>query len=282
MSLAPGKTRLIRADIETSRIGFGGSRLHYLARSRDRQALLNRAFDLGMCHFDVAPAYGHGLAEAELGTFLRGKRDSTVIATKYGIPAAALPSTAIRVSKQLARPSIAIHALAKRVGMASGLKPVLTADGLVRSLHASLRRLRCERIDIYFIHDPSLACIQDLPALIGKLDLLRSQGHIGTYGLSGNFSDCKAIWEAARCPDLVIQTAENAWDASLIPDITFGILSKGAQSFRRETPVAASDVGFAIRTALRRRVRGVALVSTTRREHLDETMAAAAESETRA
>src|SRR5262245_14677166 len=78
--------RLARSGILTSRLAFGTSRLHYV-RQRDRQRLLGAAADLGFAHFDTAPVYGDGLAEVELGRFLRSQRDRFILATKYGIPA---------------------------------------------------------------------------------------------------------------------------------------------------------------------------------------------------
>src|SRR5687767_12323446 len=81
-----GRVELPRAGITTSRLAFGTSRLHYIGQ-RERQRLLAAAAALGIVQFDTAPAYGHGLAEAELGRFLGRERDRFVIATKYGIPA---------------------------------------------------------------------------------------------------------------------------------------------------------------------------------------------------
>src|SRR5437588_12142325 len=78
--------RLARAGVTTSRLGFGTSRLHYVGQ-RQRQRLLAAAASLGFLHFDTAPAYGDGLAECELGRFLRTGRHRYVIATKYGLPA---------------------------------------------------------------------------------------------------------------------------------------------------------------------------------------------------
>jgi aryl-alcohol dehydrogenase-like predicted oxidoreductase len=47
--------------------------------------MLERAFALGITHFDVARAYGFGRAEGILGKFLRGRRDQVTVATKLGL-----------------------------------------------------------------------------------------------------------------------------------------------------------------------------------------------------
>ncbi|WP_298371001.1 aldo/keto reductase [Azospirillum sp.] len=48
-------------------------------------ATLERAFELGVTHFDTADMYGSGHNETLLGRFLAGKRDCVVVATKFGI-----------------------------------------------------------------------------------------------------------------------------------------------------------------------------------------------------
>ena len=50
-----------------------------------RRRTLNRAYDFGIRHFDVAPMYGLGIAERELGVLARRGRESMTIATKFGI-----------------------------------------------------------------------------------------------------------------------------------------------------------------------------------------------------
>lgn len=79
-----GKVALARGQLPGSRLAFGTSRLHYVGQA-DRQRLLALAVDCGICHFDTAPVYGDGLAERELGRFLKGRRSGLLIATKYGV-----------------------------------------------------------------------------------------------------------------------------------------------------------------------------------------------------
>src|ERR1700757_4672154 len=65
-------------------LGFGCASLYGLPRRQDRRAVLECAYDLGIRHFDVAPIYGLGLAEAELADFAQTRTDIK-IATKFGI-----------------------------------------------------------------------------------------------------------------------------------------------------------------------------------------------------
>src|SRR5271167_1841892 len=85
-ALAPG--------ITSTRIGFGCAGLMREPSARKRQGLLAEAFDQGITHFDVARMYGLGAVEGELGRFARDRRDSIVIATKFGIEAASAPGLA--------------------------------------------------------------------------------------------------------------------------------------------------------------------------------------------
>ena len=74
--------------IRLSPIGFGGAPIGnlYTEVSEDTaQAALNEAFSRGICYFDTAPFYGHGLSESRLGRALLGRtRKSYVISTKVG------------------------------------------------------------------------------------------------------------------------------------------------------------------------------------------------------
>ena len=258
-------TSLIHANLKTTRIGFGCSRLHYLP-TKERQPLLARAFELGIRHFDTAPSYGHGLSEIELGRFLRDRRDDCVIVTKFGIPPSAWLEGCIRRYGKMARAAIAVRATMRRAGLVAGSLPELTADQLERSIHESLRRLRTDYIDIHLLHEPTLQRIPNLSSLIEKYYSLKAQGLVRAFGLAGAYSDCSSIWTAAGCPDLVVQTAEADWDPCLLPDITYGIMGGISQKFAVHSTVADCR----LRSALLRREAGVVLLSTTRLQHLEE------------
>ena len=73
------------SELETTVLGFGCAHLYGVPRSAERLRLLDAAHDAGIRHFDVAPMYGLGLAERELGRFIRHRRDAVVVATKFGI-----------------------------------------------------------------------------------------------------------------------------------------------------------------------------------------------------
>src|SRR5262245_5364479 len=113
--------KIARGALTTTRLAFGTSRLHYLSRG-DGQRLLAAAADIGIKHFDTAPAYGDGLSERELGRLIRERRSNVVIATKYGIP----PDRLIAGVPTLGLPLRTLRALARRMGYWNSERPVMT------------------------------------------------------------------------------------------------------------------------------------------------------------
>ena len=66
-------------------LAFGCAGAFHLPRATDRARLLDAAVDAGFTHFDVAPMYGMGRAEAELAPLLRRHGDRVTVTTKFGI-----------------------------------------------------------------------------------------------------------------------------------------------------------------------------------------------------
>ena len=124
-----------------SKLGLGTAPLAGLfeAVSPDQaRATVDRAWELGVRHFDTAPLYGSGLAEERLGAALAARpRDEYTISTKVG--RVLVPG----------RPS------SHFIG-APPLEAVFdyTPDGIRRSLAGSLERLQLERVDVVLLHDP--------------------------------------------------------------------------------------------------------------------------------
>ena len=82
-------TRPLR-DLIAERGIFGCAALHWTHRPAARHRLLEAAYDAGFRCFDVAPAYGNGLAERAIGEVFAGVRD-VAVQTKSGIPVTVYP-----------------------------------------------------------------------------------------------------------------------------------------------------------------------------------------------
>jgi D-threo-aldose 1-dehydrogenase len=254
--------RLVKINMITSRLAFGTSRLHYV-RHGERQRLLACAAELGFVHFDTAPAYGDGLAEAELGRYLQGRRNRFVVATKYGIPPDPIME---RWGSYVPCLRIA-RACARRIGFGQQRMPPFTASGLRESVGRSLQRLKTDWIDILLLHEPRPGRMPDAGEILEQLCKLRQSGQIRAFGLAGAWSGIHDL--LAATPELaqVVQTPESEWPESFVPDITYNVISRTTQR-RLAPPVDAEVVSDRLRCALLRRPRGVVIVSTTKLANL--------------
>jgi len=257
-----GLVRLVKAEITTSRLAFGTSRLHHIEKSA-RQPLLALAIELGFIHFDTAPAYGDGLAERELGAFARGRRDRIVIATKYGIP----PNPVLEAWPALSVPLRGARAILRKAGLWKDRLPPLSATGLRASTEQSLRRLRTDWIDIVLLHEPSAERLTSPDEILAELDDLRRRGLIRAYGIAGAWTGIASTLGTAPGLAQVIQTSEAEWPLQSPPDIAYQAMSAGPQH-RLARSLQTADAGERLRAALRRRPHGVVLVSTTKSQNL--------------
>src|SRR5262249_53886111 len=198
-----------------------------------------------------------------LGRFVRGRRDRFVIVTKYGIP----PSRVVEAMPALGMPMRAIRALASRLGRSGRNPPPLSAAGLRRGAERSLRRLGVDRVDILLLHEPHPARMERLPEIVEEFIRLRDRGLIRTFGMAGAGNSLSTLLGDAPELGQVIQTAEADWPAGSPPDITYGAIARGAQSYF--SPRIDPDAAVArLRSALARRPDGTILISTTNVSHL--------------
>ena len=77
-----------RTSLSLTRLGLGGAAIGGVFDAVDEHdglATIERAWELGIRYFDVAPLYGYGAAERRLGAALAGRpRDDFVLSTKVG------------------------------------------------------------------------------------------------------------------------------------------------------------------------------------------------------
>ena len=256
------QVQLMKSQLKTSRLAFGTSRLHYVD-TKSRQAVLAAAADLGMIHLDTAPLYGDGLAEREIGRFIKGQRSRFVIATKYGNP----PDVVIEAMPALATPVRGALAIGRKLGLVQTKRPPMTTSGLRQSVEASLRRLGTDWIDILSLHEPSQERLAAPAAVLEELISLRQRGLIRHFGLAGKWSGIESLGQFATELGEILQTGETEWPESTPPDITYGAIAQASQTYF----TAAVDPSAAIlrlRSALARRPNGVVIVSTTKAQNL--------------
>src|SRR5580704_10336000 len=150
------RRRLGKSGPEVSAIGLGCMSLSGVYGTSDDAAgiaLIHRAIDLGVDHFDSSDMYGWGQNEELLGRALKSRRNGVVIVTKFG---------------QTRRP-----------GGANGV------DGspayLAQACEASLKRLGVDVIDLYYQHrvDPAVP----VEETVGAMARLVDQGKVRYLGL---------------------------------------------------------------------------------------------------
>lgn len=128
-----------------------------------------------MRYFDTAPHYGLGLSERRLGAALREHpRSAYTVSTKVG----RLLEPRADGGDDLAN-GFAVPATHRRVWDFS-------ADGVRRSLEASLERLGLDRVDVVYLHDPDDHAEQAFREGYPALERLRSEGVVGAIGAGMN------------------------------------------------------------------------------------------------
>lgn len=151
------KRTLGNSTLEVSSLGLGCMGLSFgygPATHKDAAiSLLRHAVDIGVTFFDTAEAYGPGDNEALLGEALASVRDRVVIATKFGFKNGRPPE-----------------------GLDS--RP----ENVRRVAEESLKRLRTDRIDLFYQHrvDPDVP-IEDVA---GTVRDLIDEGKVLHFGLS--------------------------------------------------------------------------------------------------
>ena len=155
------RKRILGNNLEVSTIGLGCMGLSFgygPAVARDEGiALVRSAYERGVTFFDTAEVYGPFTNEELVGEALEPFRDDVVIATKFGF--AKRPNDTTRWLGLNSRP-----------------------EHIKEVAEASLKRLRTDRIDLFYQHrvDPNVP-IEDVA---GAVKDLIDEGKVKHFGLS--------------------------------------------------------------------------------------------------
>jgi aryl-alcohol dehydrogenase-like predicted oxidoreductase len=166
----------------------------------DSLAAIRRARDLGVNFFDTADIYGHGRSESLLGLVLSRKRSDAVIATKVGNVKTSAGEHLKDFSKQ--------H--------------------IFYAIDGSLKRLRTDYVDLYQVHNPTIAEMRR-EEIQEAMEMLQSLGKIRYWGTS------------VTLPQDGVEIIRNRWGYTL--QVLYNILN---QAPAEELLPLAMEHGFGI------------------------------------
>jgi len=255
-----------------------GSALTPMGR-RQCVALLDAAFALGIRHFDTASIYGQGDSERYLGEALSAHRGEVSLESKAGqrlTPKQALisqfkgPIRWLAAQRGTVRQRVADH-------RAQGVPRCFEPDYIERSLSESLRRLRTDYLDVFYLHSPDPEVLGD-ERLMRRMQQLRASGRFRRLGVS---CDDEATASAAAHHEAV-DVVQFAFDRDTgSADLLRALAHHGKAAVLRGflsavTPQAGAQAALTRSFGRALGLAGVRslIVGTTRLEHLRENVAA--------
>ncbi len=170
------RRKLGKTGLEVSVLGFGGFHLVEIT-SAEASLLLNGYLDAGGTYIETAASYGNGISESKIGQAVSGRRGEYALATK---------STA------------------------------RTRDGCMAELETSLRNLKTDHLDIFYIHEPQTAAVVDQVLGPGgameAAEKARRDGKVRFIGVTGHGRPDGLIDAITRYPFDVLMTGFNYFD----------------------------------------------------------------------
>jgi aryl-alcohol dehydrogenase-like predicted oxidoreductase len=180
-----------RTGLTASRVVLGTMTFGAQADEAASAAMLDECLDRGVNFIDTANVYNAGESERILGKLVAGRRDRVILATKVG----------------------------NRMGDGPdehGLSPAAIAKGV----EDSLRRLRTDRIDLYYLHQPDYAVRPE--ETLAALDRLVRAGKVRFVGASNyaSWQVCRLLWLAEA----------NGWPRVEVVQPMYNVIARGVES----------------------------------------------------
>jgi aryl-alcohol dehydrogenase-like predicted oxidoreductase len=237
------KRTLGNTGLQLSIMGYGGFHLIEIPR-REASHLLNTYLDRGGNYIETAAQYGDGISERKIGEAVSHRRDEYVLATK----------TVDR-----------------------------TREGAMRSLERSLRNLRTDHVDLFFMHEPqTIEEAQSILAAGGAaeaFDEAKKAGKARFLAISGHGRPAGIRYSIENHPYDVLMTGFNYFDRFNYPQIEGELLplclEKGVGVLGMKALADGylhSNVESAIRYALSLPITALVL-GMNRPEHLEMDLA---------
>jgi aryl-alcohol dehydrogenase-like predicted oxidoreductase len=177
------KRKLGNTGLNVSVLGFGGFHLVEIT-SAEASTLLNSYLDAGGSYIETAASYGNGISESKIGAAVSGRRGEYLLATK---------------------------------------STVRTRDGCMAELEASLRNLKTDHVDVFYIHEPQTVAVVDQVLGPGgameAAEKARRDGKVRFIGVTGHGRPDALIDAVSRHPFDVLMTGFNYFDRFNYPAV---------------------------------------------------------------
>jgi aryl-alcohol dehydrogenase-like predicted oxidoreductase len=189
------RTVELTKGIHSSVLGFGCAPILGSIDAKTAKYALDFAIGHGINHLDLARSYGYGEAEGFVGKLVNGKRHEMVLASKFGIKPS-WKATLLKSVKPLIRTlrnqikgsevktaSPAATSVTNIAGSFLERIVPLRGEDMRKSLEKSLRELRSDYLDYFFIHEP-LHTLTYFDELQETAEILKTEGKIRAWGIA--------------------------------------------------------------------------------------------------
>ena len=259
-------------------VGLGTGRLASLWAGYSRKEAyrcLEAAIGLGVNLVDTADSYGSSDCEKLLGAILKEMGYPMLVSSKAGYRFCDLP-----------RPFGFFNQVGKKILNKLGQRQCFTPRYIKECLEGSLRRLRTERLDFFFLHDPTESALMD-GKLTETLLQIKKAGDVRFLGIACSPKSAERL--SANHPlGMWVQTQVNPWsgvgmggktwsEKNIMANHVFGgtkisQYGESLQGIAREEGITPRQllIGFGLQQS---GVRCV-LVGTGRADHLRENVEA--------
>jgi aryl-alcohol dehydrogenase-like predicted oxidoreductase len=198
-----GSSGLLVSRITLGTMTFGAG--DWGCDEKTAHQIMKQYLDAGGNHLDAADVYAGGRAEEIIGTFLpQLNRDDVIIASKCYFP----------MGQQ-----------ANQYGTSK--------KHLIASCEASLKRMKTDHIDLYYIHGPDP--ITPLEKTLRAMDDLVSQGKVRYLGCSNLFG-----WQIAKAAGII---ASRRYEGLIVGQYLYNLINREAE---REIIPSAVDNGLGL------------------------------------
>jgi aryl-alcohol dehydrogenase-like predicted oxidoreductase len=182
-------------------VGLGTGRLASLGAGyskKDAFQCLETAMGLGVNLVDTADSYGSSDCEKLIGSILKEMGHPIYVSSKAGYRFCDLP-----------RPFGFFNQVGKKILNKLGQRQCFTPKYIQECLEGSLRRLRRERLDFFFLHDPTESALMD-DKLTETLLQIKKAGDVRFLGIACSPKSAEKL-RANHPLGTWVQTQINPW-----------------------------------------------------------------------